>query len=98
MIGAWPLLAPLPSLGGHAVFLLLVQIALLLLAARIGGELCRRVALPAVVGELAAGILLGPSVLGHYFPGVSAAIFPLIQRSSTCSRRSAPSAWCCCCC
>ena len=76
MNGAWPLLAPLPSLGGHAVFLLLIQIALLLLAARIGGELCRRVALPAVVGELAAGILLGPSVLGHYFPDVSAAIFP----------------------
>ena len=76
MIGAWPVLAPLPSLGGHAVFLLLIQIALLLVAARVGGELCRRVALPAVVGELAAGILLGPSVLGHYLPGVSAAIFP----------------------
>jgi Kef-type K+ transport system membrane component KefB/nucleotide-binding universal stress UspA family protein len=71
-----PLLAPLPSLGGHAVFLLLIQIALLLLAARVGGEICRRLALPAVVGELAAGIMLGPSVLGHYLPEVSAAIFP----------------------
>src|SRR5215207_5354431 len=71
-----PVLAPLPSLGGHAVFLLLIQLALLLLAARAGGEFCRRVALPAVVGELAAGIVLGPSVLGHYLPEVSAAIFP----------------------
>ncbi len=63
-------------LGGHAVFLLLVQLALLLLAARLGAELARRMGLPAVVGELAAGIALGPSLLGHFAPGVFATIFP----------------------
>jgi Kef-type K+ transport system membrane component KefB/nucleotide-binding universal stress UspA family protein len=68
----------LRPLGGHAVFVLLVQLALLLLVARIGAELCRRLALPAVVGELAAGIVLGPTVLGHFAPGISAAIFPRV--------------------
>src|SRR5262249_10187466 len=30
---------------------------------------------PAVVGEIAAGLVLGPSVLGHFFPDVAATIF-----------------------
>jgi Kef-type K+ transport system membrane component KefB/nucleotide-binding universal stress UspA family protein len=66
----------LRPLAGHAVFLLLVQLALLLTVARLGAELCRRVALPAVIGELAAGIALGPTVLGHFAPSVFAAVFP----------------------
>jgi Kef-type K+ transport system membrane component KefB/nucleotide-binding universal stress UspA family protein len=70
------MLAAIPGIGGHAVFLLLVQIALLMLVARLGGELVKRMGLPAVVGELAAGIVLGPSVLGHLAPGFSAVLFP----------------------
>ncbi len=70
------MLAAIPPIAGHAVFLLLVQIALLLVVARLGAELCRRIALPAVVGELSAGLLLGPSVLGRFAPGVSATLFP----------------------
>jgi Kef-type K+ transport system membrane component KefB/nucleotide-binding universal stress UspA family protein len=66
-------MAPLP---GHAVFLLLVQIALLLVVARAGAEAAKRAGLPAVVGELAAGIVLGPSVFGHFAPGGFAAVFP----------------------
>jgi Kef-type K+ transport system membrane component KefB/nucleotide-binding universal stress UspA family protein len=69
----------LRPIGGHSVFILLVQLALLLLVARLGAELCRRIALPAVIGELAAGIVLGPTVLGHFAPGVFAAIFPHIS-------------------
>ena len=67
---------PIPGLSGHAVFLLLVQLALLVAVARIGAELAKRFGLPAVVGELTAGIALGPTLLGHYFPGAFAAIFP----------------------
>jgi len=63
-------------LGGHAVLLLLVQLALLLLVARLGAELCKRLGLPAVVGELTAGIALGPSVLGHWVPEAFALVFP----------------------
>ncbi|HWM88985.1 MAG TPA: cation:proton antiporter, partial [Kofleriaceae bacterium] len=66
----------LKPLGGHAVFLLFIQISLLLLAARLGAEAAKRMGLPAVVGELAAGIFVGPSVFGHYFPGGFDALFP----------------------
>src|SRR5690349_19820522 len=66
----------LKPLGGHAVFLLLVQLAVILVVARLGAELVRRLGQPAVVGELAAGIVLGPSVLGHFAPWLFAAIFP----------------------
>ena len=51
---------PIPGLSGHAVFLLLVQLALLVAVARIGAEIAKRFGLPAVVGELTAGIALGP--------------------------------------
>ena len=66
-------LTPLP---GQAVFLLLVQLALLLLAARVGAELVKVINLPSVVGELGAGIVLGPSVFGHFLPRISAEVFP----------------------
>src|SRR5690242_12966288 len=66
----------LKPLGGHAVFLLLVQLAVILIVARVGAEFVRRLGQPAVVGELAAGIVLGPTVLGHFAPWLFAAIFP----------------------
>lgn len=56
--------------------LLLVQIIVILLAARIVGVLVRRLGQPQVVGEMLAGITLGPSILGFYAPAVSAALFP----------------------
>ena len=65
-----------PSLPGHSVFLLLIQLALLVGMARVGAELAKRIGLPAVVGEMAGGIALGPTLLGHYFPGAFATIFP----------------------
>ncbi|MDD3622286.1 MAG: cation:proton antiporter [Methanofollis sp.] len=42
----------------------LAQVILILVAAKVGGELLERIGYPAQVGEIAAGILLGPSVLG----------------------------------
>jgi Kef-type K+ transport system membrane component KefB/nucleotide-binding universal stress UspA family protein len=63
-------------LGGHAVLVLLLQIALLLFVARAGAELCRRLGFPVVIGELAAGLLLGPSVFGHFAPGAFHFFFP----------------------
>lgn len=68
--------AALTPISGHSVFLLLIQLALLLLVARIGASLSRAFGLPSVVGELAAGIVLGPSVFGHYAPALFAAVFP----------------------
>jgi Kef-type K+ transport system membrane component KefB/nucleotide-binding universal stress UspA family protein len=71
----------LKPLAGHAVFLLLVQLALLVAAARVGAEASKRLGLPAVVGELGAGILLGPTGFGHWFPNGFAAVFPPTNES-----------------
>jgi len=75
------MLEPLKALAGHAVFLLLIQLSLLIAAARIGAELAKRGGLPAVVGELAAGIALGPTGFGHWFPNGFAAVFPPTNES-----------------
>ena len=47
---------------------ILLSLAAILLAARLGGFLAERIGAPAVVGEIVAGILLGPSVLGIISP------------------------------
>lgn len=64
------------GLTEHEVFLFLVQFALLLAAARTLGAVAQKLRQPTVVGELLAGVLLGPAVLGHFFPGVEHALFP----------------------
>jgi Kef-type K+ transport system membrane component KefB len=51
------------------------QLALIVLVARVFFVLFRKVKQPGVIGEIAAGIVLGPSVLGYFFPGMLAAIF-----------------------
>lgn len=47
---------------------LLIDLALILLAARLLGEIALRLNAPAIIGELCAGILLGPSLLGWIEP------------------------------
>jgi len=56
--------------------LLIAQVATILIVARLIGWLFRRFHQPRVVGEMVAGILLGPTLLGWAAPGVSAALFP----------------------
>ncbi len=59
------------------LLLLILQIGAVLIAARAVGYLFRRfLHQPQVVGEMAAGIILGPSVLGWAAPGVSGYLFP----------------------
>jgi Kef-type K+ transport system membrane component KefB/nucleotide-binding universal stress UspA family protein len=76
VLGVLAATAPLRPLGGHAVLVLLVQLALLVGFARLLSEIARRLDQPAVIGELLAGILLGPSVLGALAPGPFARLFP----------------------
>ena len=64
----------MPSLA-----ILLAQISVIVLAARIVGWLFRRLGQPQVMGEMVAGILLGPSLLGWLAPGISAALFPPVS-------------------
>ena len=60
----------------HQLFLFLVELAILFVAARIGGELAARVGVPLHVGELVVGIMLGPSLLGWSAPETFEALFP----------------------
>jgi Kef-type K+ transport system membrane component KefB len=55
---------------------LLLQALVILAVARGVGLLFRRIHQPQVIGEMLAGIMLGPSLLGWLAPGVSAALFP----------------------
>ncbi len=61
---------------GSPLALLLVQIIVVLTVARLLGALCLKLGQPSVVGEIVAGIALGPSLLGMLAPGVKDALFP----------------------
>ena len=68
----------------HQLLVFWLQLlVLLLLSARVLGGAMRAIGQPSVIGELAAGLLLGPSVLGHLAPGVHDWLFPAdpLQRS-----------------
>ncbi len=52
------------------------QLALILATVRVVGLLAKRIGQPQVVGEMIAGVLLGPSLLGLLAPGMQADIFP----------------------
>jgi Kef-type K+ transport system membrane component KefB len=54
---------------------LLAQLIVIVLATRLTGSLFRRIGLPLVVGEITAGIMLGPSLLGWLWPGGFAFLF-----------------------
>lgn len=60
----------------HDILVLLIQLALLLFSARALGELAQRIGQPSVVGEILAGILLGPSFLSSLVPALGEWIVP----------------------
>ncbi len=59
-----------------------IQMAVIIAACRIVGWLAQRyLGQPQVVGEMIAGVLLGPSVFGLFAPGLQAALFPAESKS-----------------
>ena len=59
-----------------------LQLAVILVACRVVGWLGQKyLAQPQVVGEMIAGVVLGPSLLGLFFPEIQAAIFPKETKS-----------------
>ncbi|MEK6324946.1 MAG: cation:proton antiporter [Acidobacteriota bacterium] len=56
--------------------LLVLQIGTILIVARLVGLLFSKLQQPRVVGEMVAGMLLGPSLLGWLAPNISSALFP----------------------
>ncbi len=64
------------DLKPHDITVFLVSLGVMLGLARLLGELARKYRQPAVLGEILAGVLLGPTVLGAISPDVSAWLFP----------------------
>jgi Kef-type K+ transport system membrane component KefB len=64
-----------PPFAGTAPVEVLVGLFLLLLAAKVGEEIARRLRMPGVVGELAGGFIVGPYALALVTPGETAQVF-----------------------
>jgi hypothetical protein len=52
----------------HPLAILLAQIIAIILVARLFGWICTKIGQPTVMGEIVAGIVLGPSLFGMYLP------------------------------
>jgi Kef-type K+ transport system membrane component KefB len=61
---------PIAPMGGHQVLVFVTLVGLLLGSALLLGLLARRLGLPSILGELCAGVLVGPSVVGALAPDV----------------------------
>ena len=61
----------------HPLAILLFQIITIVFVARIFGWIFRKIGQPSVIGEIIAGIVLGPSLFGLYLPDMKEALFPL---------------------
>lgn len=61
----------------HPLAILLAQIITIIIVARFFGWVFRKIGQPSVIGEIIAGIVLGPSLLGLYFPEFSIDLFPI---------------------
>lgn len=60
----------------HPLTTLLIQVVVVLITVRLFGYLFQRIGQPGVIGEIVAGIVLGPSLLGKYFPEAFLLLFP----------------------
>ena len=60
----------------HPVGMILAQIVTIIIVSRIFAYIFRKIHQPTVIGEIIAGIALGPSLLGMFFPEFSTALFP----------------------
>ncbi|WP_432158438.1 MULTISPECIES: cation:proton antiporter [unclassified Streptomyces] len=71
-----PIALPVTPIPAHSLLVFLLQAGLLVLLALVLGRLAVRCRLPAVVGELSVGVLLGPTVLSHACPALSDWLLP----------------------
>ncbi len=60
----------------NALSILLLQLIVIIIASRIVGKLFLQIGQPRVMGEIVAGIILGPSLLGQLSPNTMAFLFP----------------------
>lgn len=67
---------PTNTIAGHPLAKLLLAVAVVVGACTLAGRLARKLGQPAVVGEIVAGLLLGPSFFGAVWPAGSATVLP----------------------
>jgi Kef-type K+ transport system membrane component KefB len=65
------------SLSHHQIVILFLQVSLMLIAGKVLGETAKKLKQPTVIGEIIAGIILGPTVLGAVFPDIMHEVFPV---------------------
>lgn len=70
------------KLGHHDIVVLFIQLSIILAFSRLLGEISRLLKQPAVVGEILAGIILGPTILGAFSPETFAWLFPFVGPSA----------------
>lgn len=64
------------KLSAEQLTTFLISISFMLFFAKLFGELCGKLKQPSIIGEILAGIILGPTVFGMLAPELSAKIFP----------------------
>jgi len=64
------------TLNEHAVLLLFLEIGILLLTSLCLGELMVRLGQPAIIGQILAGLVLGQTFFGNFFPDLFIQVFP----------------------
>jgi len=64
------------GVGGSGEVVLIAQVALLMLVGRGLGEVMQRFGQPAIIGQLLAGLILGPSLFGWVWPQAHDLVFP----------------------
>ncbi|MDE2293377.1 MAG: cation:proton antiporter, partial [Elusimicrobia bacterium] len=67
---------PVAGTSSDPLATFLLQLVVVAVMSRLAGETARRLGQPLVVGEIAAGVALGPSVLGAVSPSLYAGLFP----------------------
>ncbi|MBK7335748.1 MAG: cation:proton antiporter [Saprospirales bacterium] len=75
-IGWQPFLGVMENNVMQPISLLLIQIIVIIVVARVFGFILRKIGHPSVIGEILAGIFLGPSFIGYYFPEFYGFVFP----------------------
>ena len=67
--------SPLNAHIENVLLTVIIQLIVIIAASRLAGALFRKIGQPQVCGEIAAGLILGPSLLGSMFPGLFHSIF-----------------------
>ena len=65
-----------PTTGSSSEAILLTQVLVLVVLGRVLGEIMYRLGQPSIIGQILAGILLGPTVLGSLWPAGEAMLLP----------------------